>query len=296
MYYLGDNRPAGTASPDMGARMLGDLVRRLSRTAIIATSLFLAAPPAFAQFGNFLQQLVPNLPGQQQSPAAGQPPVNQMQGDAGKAGSLGTDAVALVEEVTGAPDAGVQFMDYVFAGQVVNLGPKGALKLSYLSGCREEEVSGGTVTIDPKGSQVSGGQMKATEPQGCNPPKPVVAASATEAGATVNRVTPFSGQNWYERTVKSARPVFRWNYAGAAQVYVVFLDKKPEETVWMGQAEGEYLDYPADAPALQPGRPYRVDIVSNGAVVHTATFSIDPGLDVPDTRANRLVDVSVPRG
>ncbi len=281
--------------------MIGITVRRLSHV-IMASALFAlaASMPASAQFGNFLQQLVPNLPGQQQqqeqAPPAGQPPVNQMQGNAGAAGSLGTDAVALVDDVANAPNAGVQFMDYVFAGQTVTLGPKGVLKLSYLSGCREEQVAGGTVTIDPAGSNVNGGKLTASQPQGCNPPKPVVAASATEAGATVNRVTPFSGQNWYERAIKSPLPAFRWNYAGPVTIQVVFVDKNPAEIVWQSPTDGEHLDYPASAPALVPGKPYRVDIVGNGAVLHTVTFSIDPGLDVPDTRANRLVDVSVPRG
>jgi len=272
-------------------------LRRASGMAALAMMFLSVASPASAQFGNFLQQIVPNLPGQQQQQQAPeQPPVNQMQGNAGAAGALGTDAVAIVEDVSNAPNAGVQFMDYVFAGQTVNLGPKGALKLSYLSGCREEEVSGGTVTIDPAGSRVSGGRLKATAPQGCNPPKPVVAASATEAGATVNRVTPFSGQTWYERAIKSPRPAFRWSYAGPVTVQVVFLDKRPAEIVWQTTADGEHIDYPVNGPALIAGQPYRVDILSNGAVVHTATFSIDPGLDVPDTRANRLVDVSLPRG
>ena len=39
-------------------------------------------------------------------------------------------AAALVEEIENAPDAGVSFLDYVYPGQVIELGAAGTIVLS----------------------------------------------------------------------------------------------------------------------------------------------------------------------
>jgi hypothetical protein len=258
----------------------------------------LAAPtPALAQqnpFGGFLQQLVPGG-GQprlqeRQQPAA---PVSRMQAQTAPRGGLGTDAVAVVEEIDGAPNAGLQFMDYVFAEQAIALGPRGRLVLSHLSGCLVEEIEGGSVTVDPSGSRVSGGRLRVRPAGNCRVATPVVAAVATEAGATVNRVSPFVAQNWFERTVKRDRPVFKWNGVGRAlAVRVVDLDRQPASVVWQATSSAGFVEYPASAPALAVGMPYRVEVVDGAQVLFAAAFSIDPGLEVPDTLANRVVPVA----
>ncbi|HYC02247.1 MAG TPA: hypothetical protein VED40_03085 [Azospirillaceae bacterium] len=207
---------------------------------------------------------------------------------------LGTDAVAVVEAVEGT--AAVQFMDYVFPGQSIALGAKGKVTLSYLSGCLTETLQGGTATVGLDGAQVSGGKRNANAAPGCEPAKPIVLAEASEAGATVNRVTPFSGDNWSERAVKSAQPTFKWDKGwGAVTVRVVAMDAAPPATVWQVPATTGWVAYPAGAAALEPGMPYRVDVLRGEQLVGSALFSVAPDLDVPDTLANRVVPVAQAR-
>ena len=53
---------------------------------------------------------------------------------------------ALVEDVK-STTAGVEFMDYVGAGQVIKLQPRDVLVLSYLKSCQHETITGGTVHV-----------------------------------------------------------------------------------------------------------------------------------------------------
>lgn len=255
--------------------------------------VFAGAMPATAQqlpFGSLLQRLVPTQP---QDPSRPQPAVSRIQGgSAPAAGTLGTDAVAVVEAVEGAPQAGLQFMDYVFAGQTVTLGERGRLTLSHLSGCLVEEIAGGTVTVSAEGSGVSGGRLQAWTEPNCRPPTPVIAASATEAGTAVNRVTPFTSRGWEERVIKRGRPVFKWSEIGRpVTVRILHMDRAPVEVVWQSVGSGGYMEYPVGAPPLATGMPYRVEVWDGEQLVRAALFSVDPGLDVPDTLANRVVPV-----
>ena len=82
---------------------------------------------------------------------------------------LGTAAVALVEEVRGAPDAGVEMMDYVFPNQAIALGGGGVIILNHLDGCLVETITGGTVTVKRKGSVVANGRRDAKRTGRCRP-------------------------------------------------------------------------------------------------------------------------------
>jgi hypothetical protein len=66
--------------------------------------------------------------------------------------------VAIVEEIE-APAAGVEFMDYLFPGQVIRLGLNGRIVVSYFDSCWRESVLAGTVTIGRDQSQVSEGRI-----------------------------------------------------------------------------------------------------------------------------------------
>ena len=65
---------------------------------------------------------------------------------------------ALVEDVKSAT-AGVEFMDYVGTGQVIELQPRDVLVLSYLKSCAHETITGGTVSIGAERSDVQGGRI-----------------------------------------------------------------------------------------------------------------------------------------
>ena len=75
------------------------------------------------------------------------------------------------------------------------------------------------------------------------------------------------------------------------RVTVIALDRKPTQIVWAGDAKVRYLAYAANAPKLAPGMPYAVQIQAPGGTPSEAVFSIDPGLDIADTPANRVVPV-----
>jgi len=70
--------------------------------------------------------------------------------------------IALVEDVRSAT-ADVEFMDYVGAGQVIRLGPKDTLVLSYLRSCAHETITGGTVRVGLAQSEVADGQVVRTK-------------------------------------------------------------------------------------------------------------------------------------
>jgi hypothetical protein len=205
---------------------------------------------------------------------------------------LGTDAVAVVEAAT--PGAPVQVMDYVFAKQTIQLPPRAKITLSYLSGCLSETYTGGTITMGLKAGTVAGGVRTQALRSGCRAPTPVVLASASEAGATVNRITPFTGANWSERALRG-QPVFKWDKAlGAVTVRIHDMDKAGEPVVWEAAAPQGWIAYPATAPKLAPGMPYKAEAVANDRVAATALFSIDPALDVSDSVASRLVPLAPP--
>ena len=118
---------------------------------------------------------------------------------------LGTDAIAVVEKAEGVN--GLRELDYVFNGQKIDLGAKGKLTLSYLSGCLTEQLQGGTVTVSLGGSEVANGKRTTNATQDCEAATPIILAEASEAGATVNRVTPFTGGQWAEQII--ARSIHR---------------------------------------------------------------------------------------
>ena len=66
--------------------------------------------------------------------------------------------IAIVEDVT-STTADVAFMDYVGAGQIIKLGPRDTLVLSYLRSCAHETITGGTVRVGLEKSEVADGQV-----------------------------------------------------------------------------------------------------------------------------------------
>src|SRR6516165_9551592 len=60
---------------------------------------------------------------------------------AASAAAADSTGVALVEQVTGSPP-GVEFMDYVRAGQIIRLGSHQTIVLAYVSSCLRETITG----------------------------------------------------------------------------------------------------------------------------------------------------------
>ncbi len=209
---------------------------------------------------------------------------------------LGTNAIAVVEDVS-APSSGLNFMDFIFAGQTVDLGADGKLTVSYLSGCRSETIVGGKVVFEAGGAKATGGKVTPTLTPNCQTAAAEISPDSTEAGAVAVRGTGDimgGGDEGEDRVIRSSEPAFRWLAGGAGEVRVYNIGKVPAELVWSGQGDNGHVEYPASAPRLTPNVPYRVEVRSGGAVIGVARFSIDPTLTVPDTLANRLVPVAKP--
>ena len=279
--------------------------RATARTAltVAALSLALAAPARAYQFGSLLKgvgdQVTAHMPAAkpaQPAPAATPPAGAGPMGLQGQTGTplhkLGTDAVAVVDQATGT--TAVRPMDYVFAKQSISLGPKGAITLSYLSGCMSEVIQGGVVTVEPTGSRVAGGKLQTKATPGCRTAKPIILASASEAGATVNRITPFTGVNWDERELKSGPPVFKWDKnLGAVTIRVKDMEKDGQ-VIWETAASQDWVAYPAGQAPLPRGLPFKAEAWAGDRMVASALFSINPALDEADSMANRVVPLSAP--
>jgi hypothetical protein len=94
--------------------------------------------------------------------------------------------VAIVEDVRGGPP-GVEFMDYVETGKVIQLAPNGRLVLSYLKSCFRETINGGKVTIGTGWSEVAGGRVDRTQ-VACDGGKMALTYEvASKSGASVFR-------------------------------------------------------------------------------------------------------------
>lgn len=252
-----------------------------SRFPAMAFAVFLLAgtapPPAFAQF---------SLPGLN----FGSSDSSEESGDKENR-DLGTGAVALVEDVRGAPGAGVEIMDYVFPNQSISLGGAGVIVLTHLDGCLVETITGGTVTVKRKGSEVAGGRRQ-SKTINCRVPKAIITAENREAGAVVNRVALFEKMDWSEKVVKTGRPTFKWKSGGGeSRVRIVDLDREEPAIIWRTTTGKSFVAYPKTAPALRVGMPYRVE-VEGAEETKTALFSIDPGLQVDDSLLSRTVTVS----
>ena len=196
--------------------------------------------------------------------------------------------VALVEAVENAPAAGVDFLDYVFAGQSIDLGRSGRLTLTFLNGCAVEKVTGGVVTVALPKSTVRGGRLQHIA-KPCNEAQLQVSAENREAGAAVARINSTFGEDWSEQVVVSAKPLFKWPGDGPAEVSIVSLDEDPPAVLWQGQTVRSRLRYPDRAPPLQTGYPYEVRVRRGDGASFRAVFSIDPDLEDDGTILSRVV-------
>jgi len=98
-------------------------------------------------------------------------------------GSPPYSPAAVVEEVTG-DSAGVQFMDYVEAGQIIKLGPQDKIVLGYLSSCWQEVITGGTVTVGTDWSEVKSGDVQRLRGQCSGAKMTLTGAQTPIAGRT----------------------------------------------------------------------------------------------------------------
>jgi hypothetical protein len=101
------------------------------------------------------------------------------------AAAAGPIEVALVENLT-SNSSDVNYMDYLKTGQVIRLGPRDTLVLTYMTSCVRETITGGTVTIGADVSEVQSGQVVRTRGQ-CGVGKMVLTSVQTPIGGRTFR-------------------------------------------------------------------------------------------------------------
>jgi hypothetical protein len=104
----------------------------------------------------------------------------------------------------------------------------------------------------------------------------------------------FDPRDWTEATVSTARPVFQpaGAVAGPVQVRVLMLDDPAPKLIWEGKLPALPSAYPAGAPKLATGLPYKVELHGADGSINTATFSIDPGYRTESGGSATIVPVA----
>jgi hypothetical protein len=178
--------------------------------------------------------------------------------------------VALVEELQGKV-TGAEFMDYVTPGQVIKIGPGGAMVLSYLKSCRRETISGiGTVIVGSDASKVHLSDVK-DETIACDADHAHATVRETsEAAATI--VRGLAALPAPQVTLYGASPIF--GAAGRGTLVLERLDEPGErQKIEIGgnQIKGRFFDFAGSNRQLTPGGTYLARFKETAIV-----FRIDP--------------------
>jgi hypothetical protein len=186
---------------------------------------------------------------------------------------LAAPPVALIEDVQGQV-AGAELMDYVAPGQVIKLGPDGALVLSYLKSCRRETVSGaGSVTIGAGESRVEGANLK-SDIVNCDAGHAQATARETsEVAATIVRgIGQDDDAALPQAIVYGASPIFEATGRGTLAVERLDQAGERQQVELNGrQFKGRFYDFAGTAHPLTPGGTYAATF-GNSRIV----FRVDP--------------------
>jgi len=190
----------------------------------------------------------------------------------------------------------VHAFEQVMIGQTIPLGATGHIEISYYTSCLLETIDGGTVTIGSFSSRVEGGRIATTKDQkSCHPQQVATTVSTAESGAVIERVVPaFNSRDWVETTVSVARPVFRAaaSLAAPVRLRLLMLDDPQPKLIWEEAVKSLPAPYPARAPRLQTGLPYKVELVGTDGKTYDTIFSIDPGYLTESGSRATTVEVS----
>ena len=185
--------------------------------------------------------------------------------------------VAVIEDITGTPP-GIQFMDYVEAGQVIKLGPQDAVVIGYFKSCWRETIAGGTVTVGAEQSDVQDGRVERSKPP-CDAGKMQLTARAASAdvseGAAFRAPPPrHQGPPRPEFTLYGLSPIVEVKPNGTLVIERVDQPGEHYEMVLGADrlTHGVFLDLAKAGIALTAGGTYRAKAGEQEMV-----FKIDPG-------------------
>ena len=178
------------------------------------------------------------------------------------ASALAQTPAAIVEEVTGAPP-GVEFMDYVEPGRIIQLGPQDSIVLSYLNSCLREVIRGGAVRIGLDQSEALSARIERTKVD-CEAGKMMRAVGQTNDSASLiirgERKPTIQPAPEPEFTLYGLSPLIELN--GGGKLVIARLDKTGEYfalTVEPKQLlRGVFLDLATEGESLTAGGVYGV--------------------------------------
>ena len=171
---------------------------------------------------------------------------------------------AIVEDLEGKP-AGIQLMDYLTPGQVIKLGPKDLIVLSYLTSCKHETIIGGTITVGTDYSEVVGGTVQRTAGQCSGGTMALTTQLAEKSAAMAFRQVPEDAARkpaQPQLTLYGRSPIVELKPIGALVIERVDVPGEHHDFVLADAhiLHGKFLDLAASGVALTPGGVYRARI------------------------------------
>jgi hypothetical protein len=181
--------------------------------------------------------------------------------------------VAIVEQVD-STSAGVEFMDYLTAGRVVQLAAGDKLVLGYLKSCWQETIVAGKVKVGIEQSEVEGGKVERAK-VACDSGKMKLSSEqAQKSGAMAFRAPPKKGAAQAAQfTIYGLSPVIEARTAG--RLLIERLDQSGEkleiDIAGPQLLRGMFFDLAKSDKALAAGGTYSVSFAGQQAV-----FKVDP--------------------
>ena len=181
--------------------------------------------------------------------------------------------VAIVEDID-APNAAVQFFDYVDAGTVIELGDSGTVTLGYFASCQRETITGGTVRIGDDASEIENGRIERERVECDGGGVQLAAAQTGKSGVLVFRVpgkTGASSQPEPTTTIYATSPLIDTGTTGAGgadSIVVERVDRPPE--VHTVKISGRVADLAKESVSLHPGGIYTARLGDR-----STTFKVD---------------------
>jgi len=199
------------------------------------------------------------------------------------------EPAALVEDIANGP-SGVDAMDYLPAGRVINLGANGAMVVDYLGSCVRETITGGLVTIGTEHSKIEGGSVRREKVQCDGGKLNLSTEQANQGGVVVFRGTPAAkGKKERVATLYGLAPIIDLGRGG--KLVVERIDQRGERLVIEVGAKqlinGKFYDFASNGHELAAGAVYRASM--NGRnVVFRIDAAAQPGLSPLAGRLLRL--------
>ncbi len=178
--------------------------------------------------------------------------------------ALAAEPVAIVEDAKGR-NLGVDFMDYLEAGRVVQLGPDDELVVGYLASCWRETIKGGTVTVGAEQSSIAGGSLRREKVACAGTKMQLTTDQAAKSGVMVFRAPPrpnAASAAQPTQTIYGLSPVL--DVKGGGRITIARLDQAEAPVTLDIPAQqlmrGSFFDMAKADRALVAGGVYRISV------------------------------------